>query len=71
MKQAHYQSEVTNQAKFCFYSSVYLIKGDVYDLLCRMEGPAEAEPGGTDTDRNSSLLPLGDPHLLPPTFDLS
>lgn len=29
-----------------------------YGLLCRMAGPAEAEPGGTDTGGSSSLLPL-------------
>lgn len=50
------QSEVTGQAKSRFYSSIYFTKGDGYNLLCRMVGPAsgesvarpEAESGGIE-----------------------
>lgn len=49
---------------------INILKGDNYDLLCRMVGSAEAEPGGTDTGGNYSLLSLrAPPRPLPPTFD--
>lgn len=64
-----HQSEVTNQAKFCFYSSIYLIKGDIDDLLCRMVGPAEAEPGAQTLAEAPAFYLYGASHLLPPTFD--